>query len=340
MFLRRFIELIQNSQEQQLEKAKAKLQLHMWPIAGAKLTQEEVIRLEDSLKTNPKDLRARTLVVGYLQSNRNEDNNQRCLQHQLWIIEHEPRSELVNSVCGINDILCPDAYKTATQLWSEHLKKNPKDPDILKNAASYFFLSDESLAEELLTRGKALRPKDPDWSDKLARLHRSGKLKDAARALKELEESYKLQRGRPAELSSLEDLPLYAFEAGEFALAKKYANKLLAWAKEAKDGADKSQYLHRAFTALGLLELQNKNTSTAKEYLLKSAAVTGSPVLNSFGPNFLLAKELFNLNEKEIVLEYLKLCSKFWYRADKTNVEKWTTQIMSGEFPEEFSTCC
>ncbi|MCW5824675.1 MAG: hypothetical protein KIT34_17890 [Cyanobacteria bacterium TGS_CYA1] len=74
MFLRRLFELIQNSQEQKLEKARAKFQLHMWPLAGAKLTQEEVIRFEDSLKTNPKDLRARTLVIGYLQSNLNEDN--------------------------------------------------------------------------------------------------------------------------------------------------------------------------------------------------------------------------------------------------------------------------
>ncbi|MCW5824674.1 MAG: hypothetical protein KIT34_17885 [Cyanobacteria bacterium TGS_CYA1] len=225
-------------------------------------------------------------------------------------------------------------------MWSEHLKKHPKDPYILKNAASYFFFSDESLAEELLKRGKALRPKDPEWSDKLARLHRSGELKDAARALTELEESYKLQRGSPGGLSYLEDLPLYAFEAGEYALAKKYANKLLVCAKEARDEADKSQYINRAFTALGLLEIQNKNTSSAKEYLLKSADVTGSPVLNSFGPNFVLAKELFNLDEKEIVLEYLKLCSKFWYRAHETNMEKWTTQIMSGEFPDEFSTCC
>ncbi|MCW5821152.1 MAG: hypothetical protein KIT34_00005 [Cyanobacteria bacterium TGS_CYA1] len=61
MFLRRLFELIQNSQEQKLEKAKAKFQLHMWPLAGAKLTGEEVIRIEDSLKTNPKDLNAHWL---------------------------------------------------------------------------------------------------------------------------------------------------------------------------------------------------------------------------------------------------------------------------------------
>lgn len=47
------------------------------------------------------------------------------------------------------------------------------------------------------------------------------------------------------------------------------------------------------------LLLRNGNIELAKEHLIKSAQVVGSPVLGSFGPKFSLAKELLEHNEKK-----------------------------------------
>ena len=50
----------------------------------------------------------------------------------------------------------------------------------------------------------------------------------------------------------------------------------------------------------------------ASRHLIESAQTEGSPVLCSFGPRMVLAKELLGRGETEVVLQYLKLCSAFW----------------------------
>jgi hypothetical protein len=58
--------------------------------------------------------------------------------------------------------------------------------------------------------------------------------------------------------------------------------------------------------------LREGKLADAKAYLLKAGATSGSPQLNSFGPQMPLARELLEKGEKETVLQYLDLVSKFW----------------------------
>ena len=45
----------------------------------------------------------------------------------------------------------------------------------------------------------------------------------------------------------------------------------------------------------------------------------------------LLAKELLEAGSKEAVIEYLKLCGKFW---NQNQIQKWITDIEEGRMPD------
>lgn len=66
---------------------------------------------------------------------------------------------------------------------------------------------------------------------------------------------------------------------------------------------------------LGLVALKRGNIVDAKRYLLESGKTKGSPVLGSFGPDFMLAHALLDAGERETVAEFLTECKGFWTMA-------------------------
>ena len=73
-------------------------------------------------------------------------------------------------------------------------------------------------------------------------------------------------------------------------------------------------------------------TSGAPRHICwRRAGVDGSPVLGSFGPNTALAKELLEHGERETVLEYFELCSRFW---DPEKLGVWADLVRAGRIPD------
>ncbi|HVW10013.1 MAG TPA: hypothetical protein VHC90_15600 [Bryobacteraceae bacterium] len=70
--------------------------------------------------------------------------------------------------------------------------------------------------------------------------------------------------------------------------------------------------IHAGHSVLGLVALHSGDTGTAREELLAAGRTPGSPQLDSFGANMLLASELLKKGERDTVLEYFELCRKFW----------------------------
>ena len=60
---------------------------------------------------------------------------------------------------------------------------------------------------------------------------------------------------------------------------------------------------------LGEVALRNGNIADAAQYLIASGKSSGSPALDSFGPNLSLAKALL---EVDVVLKFFDLCKAFW----------------------------
>lgn len=137
------------------------------------------------------------------------------------------------------------------------------------------------------------------------------------------------------------DLALAALEAGETELAKKHAAETLRKNTDGKNW-NYGNIIHNANQILGRGALREGKLADAKTYLLKAGATPGSPQLNSFGPQMQLARELLEKGEKETVLQYLDLVSKFW-ASDKEQSELskqhaaliagWKREIAEGKIP-------
>ncbi len=106
------------------------------------------------------------------------------------------------------------------------------------------------------------------------------------------------------------DLAQAALEAGETELAKKHAAETLQKNTDTKNW-NYGNIIHDANQILGRCALREGKLADAKAHLLKAGATPGSPQLNSFGPQLQLARELLEKGEKEAVLQYLVLVSKF-----------------------------
>jgi len=118
--------------------------------------------------------------------------------------------------------------------------------------------------------------------------------------------------------------------------AQEIAQKYLAKAgKEDQNNWDRGNIIHNAHQLLGRIALAQGNIELAKEELLEAGKTTGSPQLNSFGPNMLLAKKLLEAGEIKAVLSYLDLCAKFWDNPMANQMRKgWIVEIKEGKIPD------
>jgi TonB family protein len=130
---------------------------------------------------------------------------------------------------------------------------------------------------------------------------------------------------------ALPQLAKAALAAGALDKASLYANELLTTARTGdwNDG----NAIHDANMVRGLVALRSGNVEQAAKDLIEAGKTTGSPQLNSFGPNMTLASELLKRGQRDAVLEYLSLCKKFWtLGADR--LDTWIDLVRTGGTPD------
>lgn len=197
------------------------------------------------------------------------------------------------------------------------------------------------LAEQLLTRADRLQPDNPAWADVLGQhLARQARLGPAfgggpdtlKRALGYLEKSLahtadvEWRMGRQRELAKL------SFELGEDARAQSHASELLALAQRHPGDETYGAALHDGHMVLGRLALKRKSVAEARAHLLDAGRTIGGSTLSSFGPNMGLAKDLLDQGERQVVIEYLRLCKNFW-TGPHLPVDAWIAEIQAGRKP-------
>ena len=131
---------------------------------------------------------------------------------------------------------------------------------------------------------------------------------------------------------ALTDGALWSVDVDPPAKAREDANTVLLVAEKYRGDWNYGNAVHKANLALGRLALHDGDIEQAKHYLIEAGKTPGSPQLNSFGPNMLLAKELLEKGETATVLEYLDLCAKFW-RSDFGSLSTWKKVIAQGKQP-------
>ncbi|HEV2707386.1 MAG TPA: hypothetical protein VGV59_15830 [Pyrinomonadaceae bacterium] len=124
-----------------------------------------------------------------------------------------------------------------------------------------------------------------------------------------------------------------ALAADEKEKAKTYALSLLEQAASMRNNWNYGNAVHIGNIVLGQLALDAGDVAEARRLLLEAGKTPGSPQLNSFGPNMMLAKELLSKGEKETVIEYLNLCAKFWLMHNG-KLDIWKAAAAKGETPD------
>lgn len=131
----------------------------------------------------------------------------------------------------------------------------------------------------------------------------------------------------------LTDAAPTALAAGQAGKAKSYARALLDQAPAMEKDWNYGNAVHVGNTVLGLIALRDGAVAEAGRLPLASAGSRGSPQLNSFGPDMLLAKELLAKGERDTVAQYLELCGKFW-KGDFGKLAQWKASVARGETPD------
>ena len=131
----------------------------------------------------------------------------------------------------------------------------------------------------------------------------------------------------------LTELAAAALSAAELKKANTYALALLEQAHSHKKHWNYGNAIHVAYLVLGRIALLSGDTKKAKQHLLDAGRTPGSPQLDTFGPNMMLAKELLEKGEREVVIQFFDLCGKFWEN-HRGRLEQWNGIVKQGGIPD------
>ena len=310
--------------------------------SGRDLTPGQAALLEKKLKQDPHDLASRTQLLGYYfgpEKLSNRPDLETRSKHILWLIRNRPEAAVLSSPVGrIHYAVDPEGYSEGKKAWMDHWQRDPAKWIVLDNAAKFFMHQDRDLAIELLQQGQSFDGNDPNWSEQLGFIYSlDAKHADSSEMKTELAEKALVQYERAYDLSEgfsrfylLVDLAKVAFMANQYEKAGEYANTMLA---EDSPDWNLGNRIHHGNLVLGRIALAEGDIEEAKRRLIAAGKTTGSPPLVSFGPNMMLARELLQKGEKEVVLEYFSLCSKFW-EMGQDSLEEWSDLVRANRVPD------
>jgi len=124
----------------------------------------------------------------------------------------------------------------------------------------------------------------------------------------------------------------WSFRRGQMAAASARAVQLLKLAETEPNDWNHGNAVHKGHLMLGRVAFARGDIAMAEAELLASARTPGSPQLSSFGPNMQLALDLLEAGRKDSVLEYFRLCEKFW-ETGQSQLHDWASEIEHGRVP-------
>ena len=111
---------------------------------------------------------------------------------------------------------------------------------------------------------------------------------------------------------ALTKLAWRAYAEGRDSEAETLCHEVLDLAERVPRDWNYGNAVHDGNQILGLVSLRRGDVESAKAFLLAAGATPGSPQLDSFGPEMVLARELLVRGESGVVLSYLDLVAGFW----------------------------
>lgn len=122
-----------------------------------------------------------------------------------------------------------------------------------------------------------------------------------------------------------------ALRDGKVKEAEALATELARLAPKYKHDWNYGNAIEDANQVLGRIALSRGDVGEAKKRLLASADSQGSPQLNSFGPNFVLARELAERGERETAIAFLDAVARFWANPAAQTAASTSSNSSSGK---------
>ncbi|MCS6829671.1 MAG: hypothetical protein RMM08_02220 [Armatimonadota bacterium] len=315
---------------------------------GERLSDAEARQLEEHLRRNPDDVKARVKLLGYYWKF-SLDSQQAAAKarqsHILWLAQNRPEEPVLGTPYAmLHPPVDGEAFHRVRDALLQQVQKNPGNVRILANARDFLSVHDRPKAVELAKRVWSLAPHNPEHAESLAHLYEmearntdnaTARKRHYQQALAVLESTLnRVRMDHITYVNLLRSTADIAARAEEWRKAQRYAQDLLRLASKPtfvfEPDADG---IHAAHTVLGKVALGRGDIEAAKNHLLDSARVEGSPVLSSFGPDFTLARALLERGERQTVLEYLSLCERFWV-CGRDRLAKYRHIIERGGMPD------
>jgi hypothetical protein len=299
--------------------------------SGKTLSKAKADELEAELRKSPEKIESRLLLIGYYTANaRTPIDHTRLREHVLWMVENHPEHP-ATAEPSLRDLPDDrDGNARILALWNKNIELHRDDIAVMKDAEKFFFSKDPAEADELIHQISAREPDNRQWPTELAQLYRMfgipGEHIDdpAERAVESYKRVLELTKSAPARESLAGDMAQDAFKVGDSPAAA-------ALSKIYLQGQDRAA-TQRANTILGRIALRDGDIAAAKQYLLDSAGPAAAKDISVSGPTLILAKELLDHGEREVVLEYLTRCVSLWPRGQDA-LQIWIADIKRGSKP-------
>jgi tetratricopeptide (TPR) repeat protein/thiol-disulfide isomerase/thioredoxin len=192
----------------------------------------------------------------------------------------------------------------------------------------------DQITERLFQRAIELEPGGQRWKSGLASFYWTSASRKQSQADKIAlyEKSLDLAGSGSPRTYVLPQLAEAYYSSGNLSRAAETANQCLTVAADAPSDPNHGGLIHTGNIVLGRMALKQGNLEEAKRRLIAAGKTTSTPVLSSFGPNWILAQDLLSKGERDTVLAYIDLCRDFWkLHADR--LDRWAETIRGGGTP-------
>jgi tetratricopeptide (TPR) repeat protein len=301
-------------------------------LTAVDMTKSQIAKVKLDLKAHPSSAKDR-LILAYHFADPN--NAAITTGYCQWLIKRYPEAHIYSQP----PFDMPDAAQTA--LWEAQIKANPTNVGILKNAANAFTINQQTKSEAIYRSLITIQPHAARWPLELARLYgmnadtpftgRATSHKAAEMSLRYARAALNLAHSHYRKIDATTLAMQACYNVGNFASAKAYASSVIALLPSSDPEGDiDARYSSRMMR--GLVALHNKDVKLAVHYLLLSGRISGSAVLDSFGPSMQLADQLLKAGERKAVIKFLDECKVFWQNGP--NLDNWKKQIAAGKQPD------
>ncbi len=121
------------------------------------------------------------------------------------------------------------------------------------------------------------------------------------------------------------------YHKGNLNKASKHAKQYLNLATAYHCNWNHGNAIHDANRYLGLISLKKKDIDNAVMYLQHASETPGSMQLETFGPEFDLARHLLKEGKRDEVIQYLVKIDAIW--KNNQQIHKWISKIEAGKTP-------